>query len=154
MPLDPLSLAAGLRQRWLEAEFPSTTQASADRFADVVASWFAAGAAAGFPCTTAQARRSGLASSAASALADGDARGAGQQLALAVAQFMAGQVFGTGVSAPPVASAALVFALGEVFATHALDADARATAIAGATYATALSTIVTFPPPLVPSPVL
>lgn len=156
MPLDPFSLAAQLRQRWLPAgdDFPSSVDESARRFADVVAPWFGAGAANGIACTTAQARKSGLASSAASALAAGDARGAGQQLALAVAQFMAGQAFGPGMSAMPVAAPALVIALGEVFASHELDADARATLIAAATYATALSTIVTFPPPMPPGPVL
>lgn len=156
MPLDPISLAVGLRQRWLpgEAGFPASVDASAQRFADVVAPWFAAGAANGFPCATALARKAGLASSAASALTAGDARAAGQQLALAVAQFMAAQAFGAGVSSFPAATAALVTALGEVFAAHDLDADQRATLIASATYLTALSTIVVFPPPLTPSPVV
>lgn len=156
MPLDPLSLASGLRQRWLSAEsgFPASADESAQRFADVVAPWFGAGAANGIPCATALARKSQLAGSAASALSTGDARGAGQQLALAVAQFMAGQAFGPGVSAFPVATSALVVAVGEVFASHALDADKRATLIAAAMHLTALSTIVTFPPPMPPGPVL
>ena len=108
MPLDPISLALALRQRWLPAEAgtASSVDDSAQRFADVVASWFAAGAANGIPCATALARKSGLASSAASALAAGDARSAGQQLALAVAQFMATQQFGPGVSSFPIATPA------------------------------------------------
>lgn len=156
MPLDPLSLAIGLRQRWLPAGagMASSVDDSAQRFADVVASWFAAGAANGIPCATALPRKSGLASSASSALAAGDARLAGQLLALGVAQYMAGQSFGPGVSAMPIATPALVIAIGEVFASHDLDDDKRATLIAAATYLTAVSTIVTFPTPLPPSPVL
>lgn len=156
MPLDPISLATQLRTRWLPAndDFASSVQDSAQRFATVVASWFAAGAANAIPCVTAMARMSQLSSSAASALAAGDARTAGQQLALAVAQYMAAQSFGPGVSSFPAATAGLVVALGEVFASHDLDADARATLIATATYLTALSTIVVFPPPMPPGPVL
>jgi hypothetical protein len=156
VPLDPISLATGLRQRWLPAEAgcPPSVNDSAQRFADVVASWFAAGAANGFPCTTAQARKAGLASSAAAALAAGDPRGAGQQLALAVAQFMAAQAFGAGVSSSPLATQALVVAIGEVFAAHDLDDDRRATLIATATYIMAISTLVMFPPPLTPGPVV
>jgi hypothetical protein len=156
VPLDPISLVVELRQRWLPAEagFPASVDESAQRFADVVAPWFAAGAANGFPCSTAQARKSGLASSAASALAAGDARAAGQQLALAIAQFMAAQSFGAGVSSFPTATPGLVVAIGEVFASHELDDDQRATMIAVATYLAAVSTIVVFPPPLTPSPVV
>ncbi|MFN0245403.1 MAG: hypothetical protein ACKV2T_00760 [Kofleriaceae bacterium] len=156
MPLDPVSLATQLRTRWLPSNggFPSSVQDSAQRFATVVASWFAAGAANAIPCATAMARMSGLQSSAASALAAGDARTAGQQLALAVAQFMAAQSFGPGVSSMPIATPALVTAIGEVFASHDLDSDQRATLIATATYLTALSTIVVFPPPMPPGPVL
>jgi hypothetical protein len=157
MPLDPVSLAIGLRQRWLPAGggFPSSVDDSAQRFAGEIATWFAAGAASGIPCATAMVRKSGLASSAASALSAGDPRMAGQLLALAVAQFMAGQSFGPGVSAMPIATPALVLALGEVFASHDLDDDKRATLIASAAYLTAVSTIVTFPPTtLPPSPVL
>ena len=69
MPLDPISLAANLRTRWLpgQAGHPSSVNESAQRFADVVAMWFAAGAANGLPCATAVARKPGLASSTASA---------------------------------------------------------------------------------------
>lgn len=156
MPLDPVSLAVNLRQRWLPAGAgnASSVDESAQRFADVMAMWFSAGAANGIPCATAMARKSELASGASSALACGDARGAGQLLALAVAQFMAGQSFGPGVSAMPIATPALVVAIGEVFASHDFDDDKRAVTIATAAYLTALSTIVTFPPPLTPSPVL
>jgi len=156
MPLDPISLATRLRTQWLptSGDFPSSVQDSADRFANVVASWFGAGAANGIPCATAMARVSGLSSSAASALAAGDARTAGQQLALAVAQYMAAHSFGPGLSVVPVATPALVLALGEVFASHDLDADRRATMIAAATYLTALSTMVVFPPPMPPGPVM
>jgi hypothetical protein len=156
VPLDPIQLAVGLRQRWLPAgagQASSVTE-SAQRFADVVAPWFGAGAANGAPCATALARKAELAANAASALAAGDARAAGQQLALAVAGFMAGQSFGPGVSAFPLATAALVSAIGEVFAAHDLEDEQRGVLIATATYLTALSTIVTFPPPLTPSPVV
>jgi hypothetical protein len=156
MVLDPLSLAQSLRQGWLPAgsDFAPSVNASGQRFADAVAPWFAGGAAAGFPCATALARKAELASNAASALASGDARGAGQQLGLAIAQFMAGQAFGAGMSVFPVAAPALAAALGEVFASHDLDADQRASMIATATYLAAISTIVVFPPPLTPTPVL
>lgn len=156
MPLDPISLATQLRTRWLPSsgDFPSSVQDSAQRFATVVASWFAASAANAIPCATAMARMSGLQSSAASALAAGDARTSGQQLALAVAQFMAAQSFGPGVSSFPVATPALATAIGEVFASHDLDDDQRATLIAAATYLAALSTVVVFPPPMPPGPVI
>src|SRR5512140_206176 len=101
MPLSPSTLANSLEQQWLASEgssLPDSATESGDRFAGAVSSWFAAAMASGIPCATAMARRSQLASAAAAALQVRDAMGAGQQLGLAVATYMAGQAFGPGVA--------------------------------------------------------
>lgn len=156
MPLDPSQLRTGLRNQWLPGDqgpYAGSAMESGQRFADVVAPWFALAVAGGFPCATAMARKAQLTAGAGAALAANDAMAAGQQLAMAVAQYMAAQSFGAGMSAMPVAASAMVSAFGQVFSSHDLDADARATTMANAMYAAAVSTIVTFPPTLPPAPI-
>lgn len=146
------TLKTSLTQDWL-GPHPQNAQESGQRFADAVANWFSAAQAGAFPCATATARAGQLAASAASAFQVGVAPGAGQMLALAVAQYMAGQLFGSGVAAMPLATAAAAATLGVTFANLNLSTDDRAQAVASACTVLAVSTLVTFPPPLPPAPV-
>lgn len=156
MPLVPSVLEEALLDRWLEpGTHPSSASESGQRFAQAVAGWFATAMAGPFPCSTASARESGLASQAGSALSAGVSAAAGAQLAQAVATYYTGQSFGTGVAASPIGTPAAVVALGAVFADLEAPVEARAERIALVCHALALTTIVTFPPapPMPPSPV-
>jgi hypothetical protein len=77
----------------------------------------------------------------------------GMALALAVAQYMAGQLFGAGVAAMPIATPAAAASIGATFANLDLSNDDRVQAIASACTVLAASTLVTFPPPVPPAPV-
>ncbi len=150
-------LKSGLAQGWLVAEggsHPQSAMESGDRFAGAVSSWFASAQAGAFPCATAAARRSQLASTAASAFQAQAAPAAGAMLALAIAGYMAGQVFGAGVASFPVATGAASAQLGAVFANLDMSNDDRAQAIASACALLASSTLVIFPAPLPPAPVI
>jgi hypothetical protein len=154
--LSPSGLASALEQAWLVGpggSFPASPAESADRFAGAVAGWFATAMAATFPCTTASARRSGLAAQAAAALQAGAPPAAGALLAVAVATYYAGQSFGAGVASFPTAVSAGVAAVGGAFAVLDLPRADRAQQIAQGCYAMAVSTIVVFPVPLPPAPV-
>jgi predicted RecA/RadA family phage recombinase len=146
------TLKTGLEQDWL-GPHPQNAMESGDRFAGAVANWFASAQAGAFPCVTAVARRPQLASTAAMALQSGTAQGAGAMLALAIAQYMAGQAFGSGVAAFPLATSAAVTMLGATFGNLELSKADRAQTIANACAVLAASTLVTFPPPLPPAPV-
>lgn len=149
------TLKAGLENDWLVADgghYPQSAMESGDRFAGAVTSWFAGAQAGPFPCATAIARRAQLATSAASALQAGAAQAAGVQLALALGQYIVGQVFGPGVAGFPIATGAAGTMLGGVFSSTAMGRSERAQAIAGACTLLAVSTIVTFPA-LPPAPV-
>lgn len=146
------TLKTSLKQDWL-GPHPQNAQESGQRFASAVANWFAAAQAGAFPCATAQARMGQLASSAASAFQAQAAPAAGMALALAVAQYMAGQLFGAGVAAMPLATAAAAATLGATFANLDMSTDDRVQAIASACTVLAASTLVTFPPPTPPAPV-
>lgn len=146
------TLKSSLKQDWL-GPHPQSAEESGQRFADAVASWFSAAQAGAFPCSTATARAGQLASSAASALQKGTAAAAGMALALAVAQYMAGQLFGAGVAGMPLAMSAAAASIGATFGNLNLSNDERAQAIASACTVLAASTLVTFPPPLPPAPV-
>ncbi len=157
MPLIPNALASSLEQDWLVADggsFPANNQESGQRFATAVASWFATGMAGPFPCATAQARQPQLASAAAGALAAGLPPIAGMQLAQAVGSYMTGQVFGAGTAAAPVALPAAIVGFGAVFADLNQTAEERARLLALGCWGLAVSTLVTFPAPLPPLPVL
>ncbi|NMO15413.1 hypothetical protein HPC49_12770 [Pyxidicoccus fallax] len=156
MPLSPSTLASALEQQWLATEggsLPDSAMQSGDRFAGAVASWFGMAMAAGFPCSTASVRRSQLMSAAAAALQARNAQVAGQQLGLAVASYMAGQLFGAGVASFPVAASVMSMEFGAVFADLDLPVSARAQRMAAACMTAAVSTMVVFPPPMPPAPV-
>lgn len=151
------SLKSSLEQGFFVAEggsCPASAAEAADHFAGAVASWFAAAQAAGFPCATAAARRAQLAAAAAPALAAQAAPAAGAALALAVAGYMAGQLFGAGVASFPVAAGAAGAQVGAVFANLDMSNADRAQAVAGACALLAASTLVIFPAPLPPAPVI
>lgn len=156
MALVPSALQSQLETAWLVppgGSYPGSPQVSADRFASAVASWFSLAQANGIPCATATARKSQLASLLATALSTGAAASAGQGLANALSLYMTGQQFGPGVAAPPTGSAAAVAAFSAAFANLELPNAARAQQFASACQALALTTIVTFPPPMPPSPI-
>jgi hypothetical protein len=157
MPLSSSALASSLQSNWLVPEggsYPSSPSESGDKFAGEVASWFSGAMAAGFPCSTASARRSQLAASATGAIQAGDPSLAGAQLALGLMGYMAGQVFGAGVASPPIAVSAAQSAAAAVFADLDSDLGARANQIATGIFTLATSTIVIFPPVISPpSPV-
>jgi hypothetical protein len=151
------TLKLGLENDWLVADggsYPQSAIESGDRFAGAVASWFAGAQAGPFPCATAAARRAQLAASAAAALQAGAAPAAGSQLALAIAQYIVGQLFGAGVAGFPIATSAAGAMLGAVFSDTGTGRSERAQAIAGACTLLAVSTIVTFPAPLPPAPLV
>jgi hypothetical protein len=147
--LSPAPLASSLESTWLVPEgneYPTSPSQSADKLAAAVSQWFAQATAGPFACTTAAARRSQLAGSAAAAIQAGDPSLAGAQLALGLMGYMAGQVFGPGVASPPVAVSAAQSAITAVFSNLDLPNAARANQIATGIHALAISTIVVFPP--------
>jgi len=157
MPLVPNSLASSLESDWLSKEngnFPDSVSVSADRFATAFANWFGGALAGPGAVSTAAARKSQLASLAIPALSAQSAQGAGSQLANAIAAYIAGQAFGPGVAGPPLATSAAGSQIGSVFADLNATPSARAQQIASACYTLASSTIVTFPPPTPPAPVM
>lgn len=153
MPLSPSALASSLESDWLVAEgadHPGSVSESGEDFAGAVASWFGQATAAGFPCSTASARRSQLAAGATGALQAGDESLAGTQLALALMSYMAGQLFGAGVASPPVAVSAAQSAITAAFLDREQAQSARASQIATGVHTLASSTIVIFPPVISP----
>jgi hypothetical protein len=156
MPLIPSSLASSLENDWLAKEggsFPDSVSVSADRFATAFATWFAGAIAGPGAVTTASARRPQLASLAIPALSAMAPQAAGSLLAAAIAGYITGQSFGPGIASPPLAISAAGSQMGAVFADLDAQPSARAQKIASACQTLAVSTIVTFPPPLPPAPV-
>ena len=150
MPLIPISLALELEQRWLTGagnQSANSAAESADRFAGIVSQWFSTALAGGFPCTTAFARKPQLSSLAASALSSPTPEIAGARLGAAVASYMTGQSFGTGVAAAPLATAAAIAGFAGVFADLEAETSERASLIALACWGLALSTLVSFAAP-------
>lgn len=151
------SLANSLERDWLVAQsgsFPNSVIESADRFSTAVAGWFTSAMALTFPCTTAQARRSQLMAQSIPALQAGMPPAAGQALALAVASYYAGQSFGAGVATFPAAAAAGMTLFIQAFTLLDQSQTDRANMMAQACYLMAISTIVVFPLPTPPSPIL
>ena len=69
--------------------------------------------------------------------------------------YMAGQIFGAGVAAPPAGVGAAQAVFAAVFANTDLSNSARAQQVAQATWTLALTSIVAFPPVISPpSPVM
>ena len=156
MPLVLASLKSSLEGQWLVAEggsYPASANESGDRFATAVAGWFSASMAAGFPCTTAMARKSQLASAAGAAFATEASTAAGNMLALGVALYIVGQSFGPGFAGMPIAQSAAGAMFGATFAdTNAGIAD-KAQQIANGCLVLAVSTIVAFTIPPFAAPV-
>jgi hypothetical protein len=153
MALVPSALASSLESTWLVPEggdHPSSPAQSGDTFAAAVAGWFGAATAGPYPCSTAAARRSQLASAATAAIQAGDASLAATQLALGLMSYMAGQVFGPGVASPPTAMSAAQTAIASVFSDLEAANAARANRIATGVHTMAVSTIVIFPPVISP----
>ena len=157
MVLVPAALSQSLQSQWLPRDdhgpFPDDVAASARALAGAIADWFGLAMAAGIPCATAAARKGQLEAQLIPALQAGQAVAAGQQMALAFMAYVAGQAFGPGVAAPPVATAAAGSVLGAALADTGAPPSSRADRIAAALHAQALSAIVTFPPPMPPAPV-
>ena len=152
MPLTPDTLATRLENDWLSEPFPGSEFESGDRFAAAVSTWFGGALAGGFPVVTAMVRRPQLSAAAAGALAVGPA--AGQLLAVAAAGYIAGQTFGGGTASFPVALAAGIAGFTAALNNLDLTNSARAQQIAAATHMMTLSTIVVFPAPLPPAPIV
>jgi len=150
--LAPDDLAQRLENDWL-GKFPGSAVESGDLFAGAVAGWFVAAMAAGFPCTTAAARRPQLTAQAAGALAAGIGPTSGALLASGVAAYYAGQVFGTGVASFPLALPAGIALFTAALLELNLTPPDRAKQMAQGCHVLALSTLVVFPPPLVPAPI-
>src|SRR5215212_4607085 len=122
MALIPAALSASLRRDWFppaDGPWHEDVRASADALAGAVATWFAQAQAAGLPCATAGARRGQLGGQLVSAL---QAQGA----------YVAGQHFGPGMAAAPLATAAGGGLIATALATLDLPQPARADLIAGA----------------------
>lgn len=155
MPLVQDTLKTALEQRWLVPEggaYPADATESGDRFATAVVSWFSAAMAGAFPCSTATARKAQLAAAAQAAFEARSAAGAGGLLATALAAYLAGQLFGTGIAAPPLATSAAGAMIGAVFADLDASSSDRAQRIASACTLLATTTIVTFTSPTPPPP--
>jgi hypothetical protein len=156
MVLDPAQLARSLQNDWLpgdEGPFHDDVAASAEALAGAVAGWFAAAQAAGFPCATAAARRPQLKAQALPAIQAADAPAAGQGIALAFAAYVAGQSFGAGAAAPPVATPAGAAMITNALLQRDLPQAARAQILAGAIHTMAISSIVAFPQPPFSAPI-
>lgn len=154
MPLLPTILEQNLLDQWLAADsHPSTPAESGQRFASAVSQWFALAMAGPFPCATAIARQGQLAGQATSALTSGLPPAAGSQLAMAVASYYSGQVFGAGTASFPTATAAVTVAFAAVFADLQSSSEERAERLAAGCTLLALSTLVVFPPPMPAMPV-
>ena len=157
MPLVPSLLSQSLQSQWLprdgDGPFHDDVPASARALAGAIADWFGLAMAAAFPCATAAARKSQLEAQLIPALQAGQASAAGQQVGVAFMAYVAGQSFGAGVAAPPAATSAAGAAIGAAFADIDAPQSARADQIAQALLMQAMSSIVTFPPPLPPAPI-
>jgi hypothetical protein len=154
MPLTLDDLAQRLENEWLGGAFPASDVESGDRFAGAVANWFTRATAAGFPVVTALPRRPQLALAAASALRAGVGPTAGQLLALATASYLAGQTFGAGTATFPAALSAGIAGISAAFGNLDLATPVRAQQIALAIYVMTVSTLVVFPVPMPPAPIL
>ncbi len=151
--LTPSDLSTRLENEWL-GKMPGSSFESGDMFAGAVSGWFAAAMAAAFPCSTAAARRLSLTGMAAGALEAGVGPTSGMLLATAVATYYAGQLFGAGVSSFPTAVPAGISLITAAFLDLNLPKPTRADMIAQGCLVMAVSTIVVFPAPLPPAPIL
>jgi hypothetical protein len=150
--LVPNDLASALEQQWL-AQFPGSSSESGDLFAGAVSGWFAGAQAAGIPCLTALPRRFQLSAAAGAALEAGIGPTSGALLAVGVATYYAGQLFGSGVATFPAALPAGMALMTAALLDLNMAQPARASQIAQACHLMALSTIVVFPVAPPPAPI-
>ena len=151
--LIPSDLATRLEQEWL-GQFPDSSAQSGEMFAGAVSAWFATSMAAAFPCVTAMPRRPQLAAAAAAALEAGIGPTSGALLAVAVASYYAGQVFGSGVATFPTALPSGVMLITAALLDLNMPKSARANQLAQACHVMAISTLVVFPVAPPPAPIL
>jgi hypothetical protein len=157
MPLDAKKLETQLIRAWSGGPggtFPSTPQAAADRFADAVAAWFSDAVAGGAKCTTAQSRKPLLSNALLSSLKSGKAATAGQGLAAALAMYLTGQVFGTGLSQVPFGTSAAGVAFSAAFAEINAPLRSRAQRFTLVCQGLVATTLVIIPPSPNPVPIL
>jgi hypothetical protein len=109
--------------------------------------------AAGFPCATAAVRRFQLAAAAAGALEAGIGPTSGALLAVAVATYYTGQLFGVGTATFPTALPAGMTLMTQALLDLNMPKSARASQMAQACHMMAISTIVVFPVAPPPSPI-
>ncbi len=156
MPLVLASLKSSLQSQWLVPDggsFPASASESGDRFAAAVAGWFSSAMAGGFPCSTAMARKSQLASAAGAAFATEASAAAGNMLALGVALYIVGQSFGPGFAGMPIAQSGAGALFGATFADTNTGISDKAQQIASGCLVLAVSTIVAFSIPPFAAPV-
>lgn len=157
MPLDANKLGQDLARRWLGdggGQPPGSPVEAGQLFSTVVAEWFAQALSAGFPCATAAARQPQLAGLSTAALSTASAQAAGAQLGLGLSAYLTGQAFGAGVALAPVATPAGVAALIATFSDTGATSRAQADRIAQACMTLVSSTMVQFPVPLPPAPIV
>lgn len=156
MPLDPNKLGQDLAQRWLGegSGMPSSATDSGQRFASVVAEWFAQATSNGLPCASALPRQPQLAGLATVALSSGGAQTAGAQLGLALTAYLTGQLFGTFAAVAPVGTPIAISALIATFSLTDESSRAQADRIAQACMALVLTTLVPMPPAPTPFPII
>jgi hypothetical protein len=151
--LVPADLSSRLAQEWL-GQFPDSAMQSGDLFAGAVSGWFVSALAGVFPCSTAIARRPQLAVTAAAALEAGIGPTSGALLAAAVASYCVGQLFGAGVASFPAALPAGAALITAALLDLDLPTSSRADQIAQGCHVIVVSTVVVFPVPLPPAPIL
>jgi hypothetical protein len=149
------SLKSSLESQWLPSggNYPASATESGDKFASAFATWFSSATAGPFPCSTALARKSQLASSAASAFQAQTAVAAGNALSLGIALYILGQSFGSGVANMPLAQSAAGALFGAAFTDLQSDLSARAQQFATGGLLLAVSTLVVIPTPPATLPV-
>jgi hypothetical protein len=158
MALVLASLKSSFESQWLVPEggtFPASASESGDHFATAMSTWFSTAMAGAFPCSTATARKSQLASAAGAAFDTKASVASGNALALGIALYIVGQSFGTGIANMPLAVSAAGSLFGATFADTSSGISAKAQQFATGCLLLAVSTIVIFPPapPLPPLPV-
>ena len=153
MALSSQTLANTLESGWLALQ-PSSVEASAASFADVVSRWFAGATANAVPCATALARAPLLAIAVKPALDPGTVEASSSMLGAAVVSYIVGQTFGLGVAGAPVAIPAALADLYRAFVTLEMQRPARAELIAGAIVRLTSSTLVVFPSPAPPAAIV
>jgi hypothetical protein len=149
MALDAKKLEQQLIRAWSGGPggaFPSTPQAAANRLAEAVAVWFADAQAGAFECESAEVGKPILAKALLASLKSGSAATAGEGLAAALAVYLTGQVFKTGLSQAPTGTLVAGKAFSAVLAGVNAPLQRRAQSFARVCHGLVATTFVTFPP--------